>query len=55
MWNGPTGALFILSICGLLQVVANDEEFCLIYDTWALIQYVLVEKRIRKEGKSDFK
>ena len=53
--NGPTGAPFILLTCDLLQVVANEEEFCLIYDTWSLIQSVLVEKRMRKEGKSYFR
>ena len=52
--NGPTGASFILSTCDLLQVVANEEEFCLIYDTWSLIQSVLVEKLIRKVGKIRF-
>ena len=44
----------ILSKCDLLEVVAYAGEFWLIYDTWALIQSVLVEKRIRKEGKLRF-
>lgn len=39
---------------GMLQVVANEGLFCLIYDTWSFIQSVLVEKRIRKEGKIPF-
>ena len=53
MRNGPTGAPFILSTCDLLQVVANEGEFCLIYDTWSLVQSVLGEKRMR-EGKLRF-
>ena len=47
--NGPAGAPFILSTCGLLQIVAIEKEFCLIYDTWPFIQYVIVEKRIPKK------
>ena len=46
---GPAGAPFILSTCGLLQIVAIEKEFCLIYDTWPFIQYVIVEKRIPKK------
>ena len=43
--NGPTGAPFILSTCDLLQIVAIEKEFCLIYDTWYFISYEKYEKR----------
>ena len=49
---GPAGAPFILSTCGLLQIVAIEKEFCLIYDTWPFIQSVIVEKRIPKKGEN---
>ena len=52
MRNGLTGTSFILSTCDLLQVVANEGEFCLIYDTWPFIQSVIVEKRIPKKGEN---
>ena len=38
-------------IDGLLQIVAIEGDFCLIYDTWS---FVLVEKRIPKGGKQVF-
>merc|ERR1712015_49582 len=50
--NGPAGTPFILSTCGLLQIVAIEKEFCLIYDTWPNIQSVIVEKRIPKKGEN---
>ena len=40
---------FYRHACGLLQIVAIEKEFCLIYDTWPFIQYVIVEKRIPKK------
>ena len=49
---GPAGAPFILSTCGLLQIVVFEKEFCLIYDTWPFIQSVLVENRIPKKGEN---
>ena len=39
------GAPFILSTCDLLQIVAIEKEFCLIYDTWYFISYEKYEKR----------
>ena len=50
--NGLAGTPFILSTCGLLQIVAIEKEFCLIYDTWPFIQSVIVEKRIPKKGEN---
>ena len=50
--NSPTGAPFNLSTCDLLQIVAIEGEFYLIYDTWPFIQSVIVEKRIPKKGKN---
>ena len=45
MQNGPTGALFILPTCNLLQVEANAiKYFCLIYDKWYFISYKNYEK-----------
>ena len=49
---GPAGAPFILSTCGLLQIVVYEKEFCLIYDTWPFIQSVIVEKRIPKKREN---
>jgi len=51
-WDGPEGTPFILSTCDLLQIVAVEKEFCLIYDTWPFIQSVIVEKRIPKKGEN---